>query len=80
MLCCPSAAFWDWERSSSSVPWSQLRYEPSKEGYVTSITEGQLSGAPDYDAQRSWEDADWRDNLDRYYGVDPDLTRTGGSI
>lgn len=62
------------------VPWSQLRYEPSKEGYVTSITESQLSGAPDYDAQRSWEDADWRDNLDRYYGIDPDLTRTGGSI
>lgn len=64
------------------VPWSQLRYEPSREGYVTSITEGQLSGAPDYDAQRSWEDADWRDQLDRYYGVaiEPDLTRTGGSI
>jgi sporulation protein YlmC with PRC-barrel domain len=62
------------------VPWSQLRYEPAKEGYVTSITEGQLSAAPGYDAQRSWEDADWRDNLDRYYGVDPDLARTGGSI
>ncbi|MDB5377746.1 MAG: PRC-barrel domain protein [Rubritepida sp.] len=62
------------------VPWSQLRYEPGKEGYVTSITEGQLSGAPDYDAGRSWDDADWRDRIDRFYGMDPDLTRTGGSI
>jgi hypothetical protein len=64
------------------VPWSQLRYEPKKEGYVTSITEGQLSGAPDFDEQRSWSDAAWRNNLDRYYGVllDPDFTRTGGSI
>lgn len=64
------------------VPWSQLRYEPGKEGYVTSITEGQLSGAPDFDAQRSWDDAGWRSNLDRYYDAsrDPDLTRMGGSI
>lgn len=62
------------------VPWSQLRYEPSKEGYVTSITESQLADAPDYDAQRSWEDLDWRDRLDRYYGIDPDMSRTGGSI
>jgi sporulation protein YlmC with PRC-barrel domain len=63
------------------VPWSKLRYEPGKEGYVTSITEGQISAAPAYDAQR-WDDAEWRDGLDRYYGVaiEPDLTRTGGSI
>ena len=64
------------------VPWSQLRYDRNKEGYVTSITEGQLEGAPDFDAQRSWDDRDWRDRLDRYYGVtvEPDMTRTGGSI
>lgn len=64
------------------VPWSQLRYDLAKEGYVTSLTEGQLSGAPDYDAQRSWDDTGWRDNLDRYYGVavEPDVMRTGGSV
>lgn len=64
------------------VPWSQLRYEPAKEGYVTAITEGQLSDAPDYDAQRSWDDSGWRDRLDQYYGLarDPDLTRAGTGV
>lgn len=62
------------------VPWSQLRYEPSKEGYVTTITEGRLSSAPAYDDMESWDDHDWRDSLERHYGMDPDLARTGGSV
>ncbi len=52
------------------VPWKKLRYDPNLGGFVTDITEEQLTGAP------AWGD-NWRDDRDYqrrsydYYGVSP---------
>ncbi|WP_341862253.1 PRC-barrel domain-containing protein [Gymnodinialimonas sp. 57CJ19] len=41
------------------IPWNKLTYDTSKNGYVTSITEQQLTGAPerpnDWYRNRDWE-------------------------
>lgn len=41
------------------VPWSKLRYDTAKNGFVTDITEQEVKGAPerstDWHADRDWE-------------------------
>jgi hypothetical protein len=64
------------------IPWSELAYVAGQDGYVTSLTEAQLTGAPNYDTadEAGWNDAGWRGAVDRHY-VSPGMsTRTlGGS-
>ena len=52
------------------VPWSELSYSPEQGGYVTSLTEDQLRGAPRYgaEAEADWTDDAWRSSVDRHYG------------
>jgi hypothetical protein len=56
-------------RSYFPIPWSQLSYSPQYDGYVTSLTEAQLTNAPKYDTAESssWSDAAWRGNVDNHY-------------
>lgn len=51
------------------LPWNQLRYDTRLDGYVVSITEEQLKGAPSYARSESgnWTDATWRSRIDSYY-------------
>jgi hypothetical protein len=52
------------------VPWSGLSYSEERGGYVTSLTEAELRGAPRYGAEAGadWTDATWRGSVDRHYG------------
>lgn len=64
------------------IPWSELTYVPGQDGYVTSLTEAQLTGAPSYDSydEAGWGDTGWRGAVDRHYVSPGTSTRTlGGS-
>jgi len=62
------------------IPWSELTYVPGQDGYVTSLTEQQLTGAPSYDTadDASWNDTSWRGAVDRHYVSPGTSTRTLG--
>jgi hypothetical protein len=53
------------------VPWPELSYSPQQGGYVISLTEEQLRGAPRYGAETEadWTDDEWRGSVDRHYGT-----------
>jgi hypothetical protein len=51
------------------LPWQSLKYDTNLGGYVTGITESQLTGAPKYSNESSWN---WTDpaiarSVDDYY-------------
>ena len=51
------------------LPWQSLKYDTNLGGYVTGVTEGQLTGAPKYSDESSWK---WSDpsvarSIDDYY-------------
>lgn len=52
------------------LPWSSLKYEPSQEGYVVSVSKEQLDNAPRYE-NNSWPE--YNDEYGRrvyeHYGV-----------
>ena len=52
------------------VPWAELSYSPEQGGYIVSLTEEQLRGAPRYGAETEadWTDDEWRGSVDRHYG------------
>ncbi|UOA29353.1 PRC-barrel domain-containing protein [Pseudosulfitobacter sp. DSM 107133] len=50
------------------VPWGKLRYDTEKGGFVTDITESQVTGAPD--RRDDWyADPDWERRTHEHYGV-----------
>lgn len=53
------------------VPWSELDYDPVLEGYVVSLTEAQLKGAPHYSTRAtdewSMRESEWPVAVDKYY-------------
>lgn len=59
--------------SEYTIPWNKLNYDTDLGGYVTSITEAQLKGSPEFSvSNNSNDDDDWfdRDNertLNDYY-------------
>lgn len=64
------------------IPWKQLTHAPGQDGYVTSLTEAQLTGAPAYDTadDAGWSDRGWRGAVDRHYVSPGSSSRTlGGS-
>ena len=53
------------------LPWQTLKYDTNLGGYVTGITQDQLSGAPKYADESSWN---WNEpavarSVNAYYGV-----------
>src|SRR6478752_6207737 len=53
------------------LPWQSLKYDTDLGGYVTGITESQLTGAPKYSNDNAWN---WGDPtrtraVNDYYGV-----------
>lgn len=50
------------------VPWNKLNYEPSRDGFVTDLTEEQVKGAPA--RHDTWyADRDWERRTHEHYGV-----------
>jgi sporulation protein YlmC with PRC-barrel domain len=50
------------------VPWNALRYDTSRDGFVTDITEAQLKGAPE--RPDGWQrDRAWEQRTFDHYGV-----------
>jgi sporulation protein YlmC with PRC-barrel domain len=55
------------------IPWSLLKYDTSKEGYVVNLDKCQLQGAPAYDVgtDPAWGDREFETRIHNYYGVGP---------
>jgi sporulation protein YlmC with PRC-barrel domain len=55
------------------LPWSVLKYDTSKGGYVVNLDRAQLEGAPAYavGSTPTWGDRKYESNIHDYYGVDP---------
>ncbi len=52
------------------LPWQTLKYDTNLGGYVTGVTQDQLTGAPKYGDESGWSwDARTRRSVDDYYGV-----------
>ena len=51
------------------LPWRELKYDRRQDGYVVSITEERLKGAPSYAAgtRADWADRAWTSRIDHYY-------------
>lgn len=50
------------------IPWSKLRYDTAKNGFVTDITEQEVSGAPARN-DNWYADRDWEQRTHDYYRV-----------
>ncbi len=55
------------------LPWSVLRYDADKGGYVVNLDRRQLEGAPAYDVgqEPAWGDRGYESRIHDYYGVGP---------
>ena len=55
------------------IPWSKLKYDTGKGGYVVDIEPRVLEGAPAYvaGAEPRWGDREYEEGLHRYYGAPP---------
>ena len=54
------------------LPWSMLKYDTAKEGYVVPLDRKQLETAPSYEAEEfDYDDAEWRDRVHTYYNAPP---------
>ena len=51
------------------LPWRELKYDRRQDGYVVSITEERLKGAPNYapGTRADWADRAWTSRIDTYY-------------
>ncbi len=60
--------FWGMGTDHYPLPWSMLKYDVDKGGYLVNITREQLEGAPRYADKDSWE---WtpgmRGEIDEHY-------------
>lgn len=55
------------------LPWETLSYDPTRDGYVVSLTKEQLEGAPRYERDREpdWRDGAYGRDVHDYYGLAP---------
>jgi hypothetical protein len=55
------------------IPWSLLKYDTSKGGYVVNLDKTQLEGAPAYDVgtDPACGDREFETRIHDYYGVGP---------
>lgn len=55
------------------LPWSMLKYDTGKGGYVVNLDKKRLEGAPAYghDEKFDWEDENWARRVHDYWGVPP---------
>jgi hypothetical protein len=52
------------------IPWAALKYDVSKGGYVTGITEQQLRDAPAFsDDESMWANREWEMQTHKHYNV-----------
>ena len=51
------------------LPWSELKYDKRKEGFVVNLDKRKLEGAPIYAGRDpyEWDDRGWRGRVDKYY-------------
>lgn len=54
------------------LPWSVLKYDTDKEGYVVPLDKARLENAPSYSEQElGADDRRWREPVSTYYNVPP---------
>lgn len=55
------------------LPWSMLKYDTGKGGYVVNLSRSVLEKAPNYaaDSSPAWGDREYETSIHDYYGVSP---------
>jgi hypothetical protein len=55
------------------LPWSALKYDARKGGYIVNLDRSQLQGAPCYaiGTEPAWSDAAFEAKIHHFYAVDP---------
>jgi hypothetical protein len=54
-----------------ALPWSVLKYDTDKGGYVVSLDADKLKNAPRYEDETKLADREWGTRLHDYYGIPP---------
>src|SRR5262249_8618395 len=54
-----------------ALPWSVLKYDTGKGGYVVSLDADKLKNAPRYEDETMLADREWGTRLHDYYGIPP---------
>jgi hypothetical protein len=57
-------------RSQYPLPWGTLKYDPGREGYITSVTEQQLRDAPEF-GEEDWRNRDWETRWHQHFQTKP---------
>lgn len=62
--------FFGMGQSFYPIPWNTLTYSRDHDGYITTVTEQMLTGAPHYESADAdaWSDRGWRGSVDTHYG------------
>jgi hypothetical protein len=52
------------------VPWTSLRYNKDRRGYLTDVNQDLVESAPDY-TDESWMDREWETRVHQHYHARP---------
>ena len=59
-----------WPERAHPLPWSTLKYDETKGGYIVNLDKKMLEGAPTYDMDEDFRwTADYGRRVDKYYGA-----------
>ena len=52
------------------LPWTSLKYDRDRRGYVTDVSQELVESAPDY-TDESWMDREWETRVHQHYSARP---------
>lgn len=52
------------------LPWSSIRYDAQREGFIANVTQQQLKDAPQF-SEESWTDREWEARWHRHFETRP---------
>jgi hypothetical protein len=62
-----------------ALPWDVLEYDTDQDAYVVAADSDLLKNGPAYDeTSTNWNDPDWGQKVNDYYGVKPSWMSPGG--
>ncbi len=52
------------------IPWTSLKFDRGRRGYVTDVSQERVESAPDY-SDESWTDREWETKVHEHYHARP---------
>ncbi|WP_457797571.1 PRC-barrel domain-containing protein [Methylocystis sp. S23] len=60
------------------MPWSSLKYDKDRRGYVTDVSQELVESAPEY-TDESWIDREWEMRVHQHYRAEPYWRESGAA-